>query len=127
MSLKKYLGSGAIKGLGAVLANRIVDKFGEDTLRIVEEEPERLAEIRGITIRKAMDICEQVEEKKDMRDVMIFLQGYGISPTLSNKIYTMYGQKVYDIIKTNPYKLADDYQALVLKRQMKLHVVQVWK
>lgn len=74
MSLKKYLGSGAIKGLGAVLANRIVDKFGEDTLRIVEEEPERLAEIRGITIRKAMDICEQVEEKKDMRDVMIFFR-----------------------------------------------------
>ena len=115
MSLKKYLGSGAIKGLGAVLANRIVDKFGEDTLRIVEEEPERLAEIRGITIRKAMDICEQVEEKKDMRDVMIFLQGYGISPTLSNKIYTMYGQKVYDIIKTNPYKLADDLSGIGFK------------
>ena len=116
LSLKKYLGSGAIKGLGAVLANRIVDKFGEDTLRIVEEEPERLAEIRGITIRKAMDICEQVEEKKDMRDVMIFLQGYGISPTLSNKIYTMYGQKVYDIIKTNPYKLADDLSGIGFKR-----------
>ena len=115
LSLKKYLGSGAIKGLGAVLANRIVDKFGEDTLRIVEEEPERLAEIRGITIRKAMDICEQVEEKKDMRDVMIFLQGYGISPTLSNKIYTMYGQKVYDIIKTNPYKLADDLSGIGFK------------
>ena len=115
LSLKKYLGSGAIKGLGAVLANRIVDKFGEDTLRIVEEEPERLAEIRGITIRKAMDICEQVEEKKDMRDVMIFLQGYGISPTLSNKIYTMYGQKVYDIIKTNPYNLADDLSCIGFK------------
>lgn len=115
LSLKKYLGSGAIKGLGAVLANRIVDKFGEDTLRIVEEEPERLAEIRGITIRKAMDICEQVEEKKDMRDVMIFLQGYGISPTLSNKIYTMYSQKVYDIIKTNPYKLADDLSGIGFK------------
>ena len=98
-----------------MLANRIVDKFGEDTLRIVEEEPERLAEIRGITIRKAMDICEQVEEKKDMRDVMIFLQGYGISPTLSNKIYTMYGQKVYDIIKTNPYKLADDLSGIGFK------------
>ena len=115
LSLKKYLGSGAIKGLGAVLANRIVDKFGEDTLRIVEEEPERLAGIRGITIRKAMDICEQVEDKKDMRDVMIFLQGYGISPTLSNKIYTMYGQKVYDIIKTNPYKLADDLSGIGFK------------
>ncbi len=115
LSLRKYLGSGAIKGLGAVLADRIVDKFGKDTLRIVEEEPERLAEIRGITIRKAMDICQQVEEKKDMRDVMIFLQGYGISPTLSNKIYTMYGLKVYDIIKTNPYKLADDLSGVGFK------------
>lgn len=108
LSLRKYLGSGAIKGLGAVLAGRVVDKFGEDTLRIIEEEPERLAEIRGITIRKAMEICEQIEEKKDMRDVMIFLQGYGISPTLSTKIYNLYGNKVYDILKTNPYQLADD-------------------
>lgn len=115
LSLKKYLGSGAIKGLGAVLANRIVDKFGEDTLRIVEEEPERLAEIRGITIRKAMDICEQVEEKKDMRDVMIFLQGYGISPTLSTKIFNNYGTRVYDIIKTNPYQLADDVTGIGFK------------
>jgi len=98
-----------------VLADRIVDKFGEDTFRIIEEEPERLAEIRGITTRKAMDISTQLEEKKDMRDVMIFLQGYGISPTLSNKIYTMYGQKVYDIIKTNPYKLADDLSGIGFK------------
>lgn len=115
LSLKKYLGSGAIKGLGAVLAERIVDKFGEDTLRIVEEEPERLAEIRGITIRKAMSICEQIEGKKEMRDVMIFLQGYGISPTLSNKIFTLYGAKVYDIIKTNPYRLADDVSGIGFK------------
>ena len=98
-----------------MLADRIVDKFGEDTFRIIEEEPERLAEIRGITTRKAMDISTQLEEKKDMRDVMIFLQGYGISSTLSNKIYTMYGQKVYDIIKTNPYKLADDLSGIGFK------------
>lgn len=115
LSLRKYLGSGAIKGLGAVLADRIVDKFGEDTLRIAEEEPERLAEIRGITIRKAMDICEQLEEKKDMRDVMIFLQGYGISPTLSTKIYNLYGNKVYDIISKNPYQLADDVAGIGFK------------
>lgn len=115
LSLRKYLGSGAIKGLGLVLADRIVDKFGEETLRIIEEEPERLAEIRGITLRKAMDICQQIEEKKDMRDVMLFLQGYGITPTLSNKIYNMYGQKVYDIIKTNPYRLADDLSGVGFK------------
>ena len=112
LSLKKYLGSGAIKGLGAVLADRIVDKFGEDTFRIIEEEPERLAEIRGITTRKAMDISTQLEEKKDMRDVMIFLQGYGISPTLSTKIFNNYGTRVYDIIKTNPYQLADDVKTI---------------
>ena len=115
LSLRKYLGSGAIKGLGIVLADRIVDKFGEETLRIIEEEPERLAEIRGITIRKAMDICEQIEEKKDMRDVMIFLQGYGISPTLSTKIFNLYGNKVYDIIKNNPYQLADDVTGIGFK------------
>lgn len=114
-SIKKYLGSGAIKGLGAVLADRIVERFGEDTIRIIEEEPERLAEIRGITIRKAMDICKQVEDKKDMRDIMIFLQGYGISPALANKIYTLYGTKVYDIIKTNPYRLADDVAGVGFK------------
>lgn len=115
LSIRKYLGSGAIKGLGAVLADRIVDCFGENTIRIIEEEPERLAEIRGITLRKAMDICGQIEEKKDMRDVMIFLQGYGISPTLSTKIYTLYGIKVYDIIKTNPYRLADDVAGVGFK------------
>ena len=114
-SIKKYLGSGAIKGLGVVLADRIVERFGEDTIRIIEEEPERLAEIRGITTRKAMDICKQVEDKKDMRDIMIFLQGYGISPALANKIYTLYGTKVYDIIKTNPYRLADDVAGVGFK------------
>ncbi len=114
-SIKKYLGSGAIKGLGAVLADRIVERFGEDTIRIIEEEPERLAEIRGITTRKAMDICKQVEDKKDMREIMIFLQGYGISPALANKIYTLYGTKVYDIIKTNPYRLADDVAGVGFK------------
>lgn len=114
-SIKKYLGSGAIKGLGAVLADRIVERFGGDTIRIIEEEPERLAEIRGITTRKAMDICKQVEEKKDMRDIMIFLQGYGISPALATKIYTLYGTKVYDIIKTNPYRFADDVAGVGFK------------
>ena len=92
-----------------------MERFGEDTIIIIEEEPERLAEIRGITTRKAMDICKQVEDKKDMRDIMIFLQGYGISPALANKIYTLYGTKVYDIIKTNPYRLADDVAGVGFK------------
>ena len=114
-SIRRYLGSGAIKGIGAVLADRIVDKFGEDTLRVIEEEPELLADIRGITIRKAMDICEQVEEKKDMRDAMMFLQGYNITPALASKLFTLYGGKIYDIIQKNPYQLADDVSGIGFK------------
>lgn len=108
LSIRKYLGSGAIKGIGLALANRIVDKFGEDTFRIVEEEPERLEEVRGISLRKAMEIAEQIESKRDMREAMMFLQKYGISSAMSLKIYNFYGEAVYDIIKTNPYRLADD-------------------
>ncbi len=114
-SIRKYLGSGSIRGIGAVLADRIVDRFGEDTLRVIEEEPELLAEIRGITIHKAMDIYEQVEEKKDMRDAMIFLQGYNITPALSSKLFTIYGGKIYEIIENNPYQLADDVTGVSFK------------
>ncbi len=114
-SIRKYLGSGAIKGIGAVLADRIVNKFGEDTLRVIEEEPELLADIRGITIHKAMDICQQVEEKKDMRDAMIFLQGYNITPALSSKLFSLYGGKIYEIIQKNPYRLADDVTGVGFK------------
>ena len=71
VSIERYLGSGAIKGVGQALAGRIVKKFREDTFRIIEEEPERLAEIKGISERKAREIAEQVEEKKDMRKAMI--------------------------------------------------------
>jgi len=87
ISIERYLGSGAIKGLGAALAGRIVRKFKDDTFRIIEEEPERLAEVKGISERKAREISEQVEEKKDMRKAMIYLQKYGISLALSAKIY----------------------------------------
>ncbi len=114
-SIRKYLGSGSIKGIGAVLADRIVDRFGEDTLRVIEEEPELLADIRGITVHKAMDICQQVEEKKDMRDAMIFLQGYNITPALSSKLYQIYGEKIYEIIQKNPYRLADDVTGIGFK------------
>ena len=86
ISIERYLGSGAIKGVGASLAGRIVKKFREDTFRIMEEEPERLAEVRGISERMARDIALQVEEKKDMRKAMIYLQKYGVSKTLAAKI-----------------------------------------
>ena len=111
-SIRKYLGSGAIKGLGLALADRIVDKFKEDTFRIVDEEPERLEEVRGISYKKAMDIASQIQAKKDIRDAMIFLQKYGISSAMSLKIYNYYGEEIYQIIKKNPYRIADEIRGI---------------
>ena len=108
ISIERYLGSGAIKGLGTVLAGRIVRKFKSDTFRIIEEEPERLAEIKGISERKAREIAIQMMEKKDMREAFVFLQQYGISNTLAVKIYHQYGMNLYGIMKENPYRLAED-------------------
>ena len=114
-AIERYLGSGAIKGIGAALAARIVRKFGDDTLRIIEEEPERLAEVKGISERKAREIAEQVEEKADMRKAMMFLQKYGISQTLGVKIYQQYKQDMYRILKENPYKMAEDINGVGFK------------
>lgn len=91
VSIERYLGSGAVKGIGAALAGRIVKKFKEDTFRIIEEEPERLAEIKGISERMAREISAQMEDKKDLRKAMIYLQKYGISAKLAAKIYQYYG------------------------------------
>jgi exodeoxyribonuclease V alpha subunit len=111
-SVERYLGSGAIKGVGAALAARIVRRFGGDTFRIIEEEPERLAEIKGISERKAREIAEQVYEKRDMRKAMIFLQQYGITTALAVKIYQKYGVEIYRVIQENPYQLADDINGI---------------
>jgi exodeoxyribonuclease V alpha subunit len=113
--IERYLGSGAIKGVGTALAARIVKKFGTDTLRIIEEEPERLAEVKGISAHKAMEIAVQAEEKKDMREALIYLQQYGISNTLAVKIFNTYGQQLYGIIKENPYRMAEDISGVGFK------------
>ena len=115
VSIERYLGSGAVKGVGASLAGRIVKKFKEDTFRIIEEEPERLAEIKGISERKAREISLQVEEKRDMRQAMLYLQKYGISIALAVKIYQHYGQSVYRVIEENPYQLADHVSGIGFK------------
>lgn len=115
MAMERYLGSGAIKGIGAALAARIVRRFGADTLRIVEEEPERLAEIKGISEKKAREIAAQMEEKADMRKAMMFLQKYGISLNLGAKIYQKYGDSVYSDLQENPYRLADDISGVGFK------------
>ena len=115
VSIERYLGSGAVKGVGAALAARIVRRFKEDTFRIIEEEPERLAEVKGISERKAREIAEQVEDKKDMRKAMIYLQNYGISTTLAVKIYKYYGSKLYQVLEENPYQLADNIEGVGFK------------
>ncbi len=111
-AIERYLGSGAIKGIGLALAARIVRRFKDDTFRIIEEEPERLAEIKGISERKAMEIASQVNEKRELRQAMIFLQQYGITMNLAVKIYNIYGQEIYSVIKENPYRLADDVEGV---------------
>jgi len=107
-SIEQYLSSGAIKGIGKALAARIVQKFGDSTFRIIMEEPGRLAEVKGISERMAIEIYRQFEEKRDMRNAMMFLQKYNITGNLAAKIYQEYGQRMYDIIRENPYRLAED-------------------
>ena len=114
-SIGKYLASSAIKGVGEALAKRIIKKFKLDTLRVMEEEPERLVEVKGVSAKLAKSISEQIQEKKSMRDAMIYLQKFGISIKLAAKIYLEYGSKVYNIIETNPYRLADDIDGIGFK------------
>ena len=112
MSMERYLGSGAIKGIGEALAARIVKRFGADTFRVIDEEPELLSQIKGISERKARDIALQVYEKRDTREAMAFLTQYGISNTLAVRIYEAYGLNLYGILKENPYKLAEDIDGI---------------
>lgn len=112
IAVERYLGSGAIKGVGAALAARIVRRFGEDTMKIMDEEPERLSEVKGISENKAREIAEQIAEKAEMRNAMIFLQKYGISIALGVKIYAKYGSRIYNVLKENPYQLAEDIQGI---------------
>ncbi len=114
-AMERYLGSGVVKGIGAALAARIVRRFKGDTFRIIEEEPERLAEIKGISERKAREIAEQMEEKRELRQAMMFLTQYGISMSLAVKIYQQYGQRTYQIMQENPYRLADDIAGVGFK------------
>lgn len=115
VSMERYLGSGAIKGIGTAMAARIVKKFGEDTFRIMEEEPERLAEIKGISLNKAREIARQMEEKRELRDALIFLQQFGISNVLALRIYDTYGMGLYSVLKENPYRLAEDIHGVGFK------------
>lgn len=114
-SMERYLGSGAIKGVGPATAKKIVKKFKMDTFRIIEEEPERLAEIKGITDKKAQMIAVEFNEKQEMRHAMMFLSGYGINNNLAVKIYKEYGDHLYTIIQENPYRMTDDIAGVGFK------------
>ena len=114
-AMERYLGSGAIKGVGAALAARIVRRFKKDTLTIIDEQPERLAEIKGISDRKAREIAEQIAEKSQMQDAIIYMSQYGISLALALKIYNQYGDKVYSMLRNNPYKIAEDIAGVGFK------------
>ncbi|MBQ8822395.1 MAG: ATP-dependent RecD-like DNA helicase [Lachnospiraceae bacterium] len=115
VSMERYLASGAIKGVGPALAKRIIKRFGDDTFRIIEEEPERLVEIKGISQRIAREIATQMEEKRDLRDALVYLQQFGISNTLAIKIYDTYGMGLYKIMQENPYRLAEDISGVGFK------------
>ena len=114
-SMRRYLASGAIKGIGAALADRIIKKFGADTFRIMEEEPERLIEVKGISERIAREISAQMEEKKELRSALVYLQQFGISNTLAVKIYQEYQDRLYQVMQTNPYRLAEDISGVGFK------------
>lgn len=114
-SMERYLGSGAVKGVGPALAARIVKRFGDDTFRIIEEEPERLIEIKGISERIAREISGQMEEKKELREAMVYLTRFGISNSLAVKIYETYGTGLYGIMQENPYRLAEDIHGVGFK------------
>ncbi|MBE5996493.1 MAG: ATP-dependent RecD-like DNA helicase [Lachnospiraceae bacterium] len=114
-AIERYLASGAVKGIGETLAHRIVRAFGDSTLRIMQEEPERLAEIKGISERMAREIGSQIEEQSEMREAMMFLQEYGISLAVGIRIFREYGSKMYPILKENPYQLAEDIDGIGFK------------
>ncbi|MBR6999217.1 MAG: ATP-dependent RecD-like DNA helicase [Lachnospiraceae bacterium] len=115
LSMERYLGSGAIKGIGLTMASRIVQKFGDATFRIIEREPERLAEIKGISERMARDIYAQFKEKQGMREAMMYLQRYSITGVLAVKIYKQYGAEMRNVLESDPYRLTEDISGVGFK------------
>ncbi|MBR5467869.1 MAG: ATP-dependent RecD-like DNA helicase [Firmicutes bacterium] len=116
----KYLSSGLIKGIGPKIAKKIVDKFGEATFYVIEEKPDRLVEIKGITYEKAMKISNTFREQHELRRAMIFLQNFGVSPTYAMKIYKKYRERTFDVVQKNPYRLADDVFGIGFKMADKM-------
>ncbi len=108
LGIQKYLASGMIKGIGPIMSERIVEKFGLDTLDVVEKKPERLSEVEGIGPKRILEIKKTWKEQKEIKEIMIFLQGHGVSASYSAKIFKQYGNHSIEIVKENPYRLARD-------------------
>ena len=113
--IERYLSSGVIKGIGARTAKLIVAKFGEDTFDIIENDPAKLVQIKGISLKKALTFAESFHAQGDQRQVMLFLQNYGISAAFAMKIYKRYKEETIELVKANPYRLADDIDGIGFK------------
>ncbi|MBA8954909.1 ATP-dependent RecD-like DNA helicase [Actinomadura namibiensis] len=113
--LRRYLGSGMIKGIGPVMADRMVEHFGTDILQVIEEEPERLNEVRGLGRKRVKRIADAWEEQKAIKEVMVFLQGVGVSTSLAVRIYKQYGDASIGTVRREPYKLASDVWGIGFK------------
>ncbi|MFR8870687.1 ATP-dependent RecD-like DNA helicase [Paraclostridium sordellii] len=110
-----YLSSGMIKGIGEKMAKRIIDKFGVDTLDIIQNSPHRLSEVEGIGSKKIEQIAKSYEDNRELRNIIMQLSPYGITPNLCLKIYKKYKNKAVDVISRNPYKLAEDVRGIGFK------------
>lgn len=110
--VRKYLSSGLIKGIGPIMAGRIVDLFGLDTLEIIEKTPERLSVVEGIGPKRVFMITEAWKDQKEIKDIMIFLQGHGVSAAYSAKIYKQYGNQSIQMVRENPYRLSQDIHGI---------------
>ncbi len=106
--IRRYLGSGLVKGIGPVFADRITEHFGLDTLRVIEEEPKRLIEVPGLGPKRTKKIADAWEEQKAIKEVMVFLQGVGVSTSIAVRIYKKYADASISIVKNEPYRLAAD-------------------
>jgi exodeoxyribonuclease V alpha subunit len=120
LGIQRYLGSGLIKGIGPVMAERIVQQFGLDTLRVIEHEPQKLRLVVGMGGQRVKEISKAWQEQKAIKDVMLFLQGHGVSSSLAVKIYKQYGDQAVAVVQANPYQLARDVWGIGFKTADKI-------
>ena len=113
--IEKYLGSGLVKGIGPKFAKRIVQKFGKDTLEVIETDPDKLLEVYGIGQTRVNRIKKSWQEQKEIKNIMLFLQGHDVSTSHATKIYKTYGDKSIEVVQENPYRLADDIWGIGFK------------